>query len=484
MKQSTRNADPKYQQIAGKVEDLISAGTFRAGDRLPSVRSLSRDWGVSVTTAIGAYSLLEDKGVVEARDRSGYFVRPKVIAADRLPRRTRAAGAKGAPVSISSADITEDVMDSTCAPGVVPFGAAVPCDDILPTSKLMTLYHSVIRSEGATSFQYAMPPGREDLRIEIAKRLIECGIAVSPEEIIVTSGAMDAILLAIKSFCEPGDVVAVESPTYFGILSLVKELGLKAIEVPVLADDGVCVEALEEAFKSHPVKACILQPNFHNPMGSVIPTDSKRRIVELAEKHQVTIIEDDLYGDLFFGPKRPPALKAFDPGEVVIHCGSYSKALAPGLRVGWILPDSRYHRVKNLKYATSIANATVSEMVVAAFLKTGGVDRHLRKIRKILAQQTLQIREAILKEFPEGTRVSNPKGGFVLWCEMPDGFDSEKFSIAALNRKISIVPGTLFSATCGLRNLFRISCGSPLDDRSQRAIGILARLAQAQLDGK
>jgi DNA-binding transcriptional MocR family regulator len=216
-------------------------------------------------------------------------------------------------------------------------------------------------------------------------------------------------------------------------------------------------------------------------MGSVIPIDQKRRIVQLAEKHRVTIIEDDLYGDLYFGPKRPPALKAFDTGDWVIHCGSYSKALAPGLRVGWILPGSRYHRVKNLKYATSLSNASVSEMVVAAFLKTGGVDRHLRRTRQILAQQTLQIRETILREFPEGTRVSSPKGGFVLWCEMPDGFDSEKFSIAALKRKISIVPGTLFSASRGLQNSFRVSCGSPLDNRSQRAIGILARLAASQL---
>jgi len=470
--------DPKYQQIAEKVENLIGVGTFRAGDRLPSVRAISRDWRVSVTTAVGAYSLLEDKGVVEARNRAGDFVRPRIITADRLPR---SRPPKGSPVDVSCAGITEYVMDAASSTDVIPFGAAVPSDDILPTSKLLSLYHSVARSKSASAFQYSMPPGREDLRIEMAKRLLEAGIAVSPEEVIVTSGAMDAVLLAIKSVCDAGDVVAVESPTYFGILSLVRELGLKAIEVPILPEGGVSVDALADAFNNHPVKACILQPNFHNPMGSVIPRDRKKRIVQLAEEHGVTIIEDDLYGDLYFGPTRPPALKAFDTGDVVIHCGSYSKALAPGLRVGWILPGSRFHRVKNLKYATSIANNTISEMVVAEFLKAGGVDRHLRRTRQIFARQTLQIREAILREFPAGTRVSSPEGGFVLWCEMQDGFDSEKFSVAALKRKISVVPGTLFSATCGLRNCFRISCGFPLDDRAHRGIGILARLAASQM---
>ncbi len=478
MKSTANTFDPKYQQIAEKVEDLITVGTFRAGDRLPSVRSLSRDWRVSVTTAVGAYSLLEDRGVVEARNRSGYFVRPRVISTDRLPRKVPA---KGLPVNISCAGFTENVMDSAALPGVVPFGAAVPSDEILPTSKLTSIYHSVMRSAGADAFQYSMPPGRESLRIEMSKRLLEAGVAVSPDEVIVTSGAMDAVLLALKSVCDAGDVVAVESPTYFGILSLVKELGMKAIEVPVLADGGVCVDALEDAFRGHPVKACILQPNFHNPMGSVIPNDQKKRIIQLAEQFDVTIIEDDLYGDLYFGPRRPPALKSFDSGDTVIHCGSYSKSIAPGLRVGWIIPGSRYHRVKNLKYATSIANSTVSEMFVASFLKEGGVDRHLRRTRQIFAKQTLQIREAILREFPAGTRVSNPQGGFVLWCEMLEGFDSEKFAVDALKRKISVVPGTLFSASCGLRSSFRISCGFPLNETAHRGIGILAKLAAARM---
>lgn len=475
MKSETITGDPVYQQIAERVEGLIAGGTFRSGDRLPSVRSLSRDWRVSVTTAVGAYSLLEDRGLVEPRSRSGYYVRARRLSPERVPRQNEV---ESDPFEVGCAGITEKIMDASAMPGIVPFGAAVPANEILPSAKLSALYGSVIRSAGASAHQYSMPPGLLELRIELAKRLLGAGIAVSPDEIIATSGAIDAVLLAVKSVCEAGDVVAVESPTYFGILSMVRELGLKVVEIPVFSDRGVYVEALAEAFAAHPVKACILQPNYHNPVGSVMPDLEKRRVVELARKYGVTVIEDDLYGDLHFSEKRPSSLKAFDSGDTVIHCGSYSKSLAPGLRVGWIVPGSRYHRIKNLKYATSLANATASEMVVAEFLKSGGVERHLRKARRIYARQTHEIREAILQSFPGEIRVTQPEGGFLLWCQMPEGFDSESFALAALNRKISVVPGTLFSASCGLRNCFRISCGFPLDDRSRRALGILARLAE------
>lgn len=469
--------DPFYQQIAGRVEGLIAAGTFRPGDRLPSVRNLSRDWRVSVTTAIGAYSLLEDRGVVEPRARSGYYVRARHLAPEFLPS---SIAVESDPVEVSCAEITEKVMDAASQPGVIPFGAAVPGDGILPAAKLASLYRSVTRSAGASAFQYSMPPGNHDLRVELAKRLLAAGIVVSPDEIITTSGALDAVLLAVTATCKAGDVIAVESPTYFGILSMVMELGLKVVEIPVVPGHGVCAESLAEAFTAHPVKACILQPNFHNPVGSVIPDEEKKRIVALARKHGVALIEDDLYGDLHFSETRPASLKAFDPGDTVIHCGSYSKSLAPGLRVGWIVPGaSRYHRIKSLKYATSLANATISEMVVAEFLKSGGIDRHLRKVRRLYARQTHEIREAILEYFPDQIRVTDPAGGFLLWCQMPDGFDSEAFALAALKRKISVVPGTLFSASCGLRNCFRISCGSPLDAPSRRALGILAKLAGA-----
>ncbi len=474
MKSAPPTSDPVYHRLADRVEELIAGGSFRAGDRLPSVRSLSRDWRVSVTTAIGAYSLLEDRGLVEPRPRSGYYVKARRLAPERLPQRVEV---EGGPLEVGCAEITERIMDATYLPGVVPFGAAVPGEAIFPSAKLASLHASAVRAAGAAAFEYSMPPGLPALRVELAKRLLNAGIAVTPDEILVTSGAMDAVLLALKSTCEPGEVVAVESPTYFGILNLVRELGMKAVELPVAADRGVCAESLAEAFASHPVKACILQPNFHNPVGSLVPDAEKRRLVELARKHHVVLIEDDLYGDLHHDGKRPASLKAFDPGDTVIHCGSFSKSLAPGLRVGWIVPGRRSHRIKSLKYATSLANATASELVVAEFLKSGGVERHLRKVRRLYARQTQEIREAILAQFPPEIRVTRPEGGFVLWCQMPEGFDSEEFALAALRRRISVVPGTLFSASCGLRNCFRINCGFPLDEPSRRAVGILARLA-------
>ena len=478
MKSTTSPPEPIYQTVADRLAGLIGAGTFRAGDRLPSVRALSRDWRVSITTVLGAYSLLEDRGIVMPRSRSGYYVRPRPVTRERLPR---PLSGKREPVDVSLAGITEQIMDAASAPGVVPFGAAVPTEEIFPSARLATLFGSVVRAAQAPArSRSSMPPGRRELRVQIAKRLLGAGIAVAPDEIMTTSGAIDAVLLALRATCEPGDLVAVESPTYFGILSMVQELGLKVIELPVRSVGGVSVDAVAEAFAGHPVKACVLQPNFQNPVGAVISDTDKKQIVGLAAASGVTLIEDDLYGDLHFGAERPRALKAFDPGDTVIHCGSYSKALAPGLRVGWIVAGSRFHRIKRLKYAHSLANATASELVLAEYLKSGGVDRHLRKVRRTFAQQTQQIREALIDIFPAGIRVANPTGGFVLWCEMPPGFDSERFALAALARRISVVPGTLFSASCGLRHCFRISCGFPLDDRARRALGILGKLAADQ----
>lgn len=471
---------PIYQRIAEKVEQLISAGTFRPGDRLPSVRELSRDWRVSVTTAVGAYGLLEDRGLVEPRPRSGYYVRPRSISPGQVPRTHPEVAS--APVEVSTAEITERVMDAVASPGVVPFGAAVPSDEAFPAAKLASMFTAAIRESGAAAFRYSMPPGLPELRLQLAKRLLQSGIAVSPDEIITTSGAMDAIALALQSCCRAGDVVVVESPTYFGVLNLVRELELKVMEVPVLAGRGVCADSLEKAFAEHPVRACILQPNFHNPVGSVIPDGEKKKIVALARTHGVTVIEDDLYGDLHYSGIRRSALKAFDEEDTVIHCGSYSKAFAPGLRVGWILPGSRFHRIKQLKYAFSLASSTTSELALARFLRSGGVDRHLRRVRRLYGQQTHAIREALLETFPEGLRVTHPEGGFLLWCELPPPFDSETFALEAFRRKISVVPGTIFSASCGLRNCFRISCGFPLDEPAQRALGVLGEIAARQME--
>ncbi len=465
---------PLYQDLADRLASSIRGGTFPPGDRLPSVRRLSREHGVSISTVIEAYARLEGQGLVEARARSGYFAKVLPPKLDRLPR---AAAHAPKPVKIECASIFEAVMDAVADPRVVPFGAAVPDDAIIPHARLASLANAVVRRLGAAAFRYNLPPGRRELRTAVAKRLLAAGIQAAPDEILTTQGATEAVSLALRAVTKPGDLVAVETPTFFGLLHLVRDLGLKVLEIPVCPSEGLMVDALKTALAKHRITACLVQPNFQNPLAGLMPPEAKRRLVALAETHDFTLIEDDLYGDLIHHGERPCSLARYDTTGRVIHCGAVSKTLAPGLRVSWIVPGRHYAEVRHLKHVHNPANSTLSELVVAEFFNAGGYDRHLRRVRTLYARQCAEMRRAVIEHIPEA-RVNDPRGGFVLWVEMPAGFDAERFAVRAFEEKISLVPGSIFSPTCGLQHCFRLSCGFAFDERTHAAIRTLGRIAK------
>jgi DNA-binding transcriptional MocR family regulator len=465
---------PLYQELAERMGDLIRKGTFSAGNRLPSVRSMSREHGVSITTVIEAYGRLEDRGLIEPRARSGYFVSAPKVVNGELPRPARTSRIA---VAVKCPDIFAAVVEAVADPGIVPFGAAVPGDGIVPGIRIASLSNAICRRMGSAAYRYSMAPGRIELRAAVARRLLTAGVKVTPDDIVTTLGATEALALVLRAMTRPGEVVAVEIPTYFGVLHLLKDLGLKVAEVPMNARDGIDLNALDEIAARLPVKACIVQPSYQNPVGSCMSDASKRRLVEIAAARDFTIIEDDLYGELGHSGHRPKALKHFDRHDRVVLCGSVSKSLAPALRVGWVLPGKRIDEIKRLKTIHYPANATVSELVVAEFFRMGGYERHLRRIGGLFAKQCAVMRESVLKTFPEGTRVNQPKGGFVLWIEMPAGFDSEEFAARALAKGISLMPGSFFSATCRMKHCLRLSCGTACDDRALKAVATLGKLA-------
>ncbi|MEO5714194.1 MAG: PLP-dependent aminotransferase family protein [Luteolibacter sp.] len=463
---------PMYQELAAKLARLIRSGTFAPGDRLPSVRQASREHQVSITTVMEAYRSLEEQGVIEARPRSGYYVPPPVPDPARMPL---AAKHSPRPIRIEPSAIFESVMDLAENRRVVPFAAAAPDESIIPSAKLATITHAVMRKHKADALRYTPPMGRRELRLALSRRLLVAGIKATPEDIITTHGATEALALALRAATNRGDLVAVETPTYFGILHLMRDLGLRAIEIPVCPHRGMLMDALEKALARHRITACVVQPNFHNPLGSVMAPDDKKRLAKLSEVHGFTIIEDDVYGELSHDGSRPSSIALH--GGNVIHCGSVSKTLAPGLRVGWLVPGEHHAAVKSLKLLQSPWNTTLSELTVAGFLDAGGYDRHLRRIRGLYALQCARTRQAVVKYFPASCRVNQPAGGFVLWVEMPVGFDSEAFTVDAVARGISLVPGTLFSPTGGLRNCFRLSCGFAFGPHTLDAIATLGELA-------
>lgn len=467
-----KGAVPLYQDLASRLAGLIRAGTFSAGDRLPSVRQASREHQVSITTVMEAYRSLEDQGIIEARPRSGYYVPPPSLDVSKLPMTARHSKK---PIIIAQASIFQSVMDLAENRNVIPFAAAAPDDSIIPSAKLASITHAVLRKFKSDALRYTPPMGRRELRLALSRRLLVAGIKAGPDEIITTQGATEALLLALRATTKLGDLVAVETPTYFGILHLIRDLGLRAIEVPVCTRDGMMIDALETALKKHRIAACVVQPNFQNPIGSVMSAEAKKRLADLSVNHNFAIIEDDVYGELSHDGGRPPSIALY--GGNVIHCGSISKTLAPGLRVGWMVPGSWLAEVKRLKTIQFPWNATLSELVVASFLDAGGYDRHLRRIRELYALQCARTRQAVVRFFPPDCRVNQPAGGFVLWLEMPADFDSEAFTITAVAEGISLVPGTLFSPSGGLKNCFRLSCGFAFGPRTLDAIATLGRLA-------
>jgi DNA-binding transcriptional MocR family regulator len=462
-----------YRDLADRLAGLIRGGTFSAGDRLPSIRHTSREHHVSITTAVEAYRRLEDDGLIEARPRSGYFVKPPVYATGRAF--TAATRRIAKPVLVEQSAIFEAIMDSVENRQMIPFASAAPDDSLIPHRKLANLAGAVLRKHGPEALRYTPPTGRRELRVALSRRLLALGIKAAPDEIITTHGATEALLLSLRATTKRGDIVAVESPTYFGILNLIRDLGLRALEIPVDPASGLSLEALEAALKKHRIAACVVQPNFQNPIGCLMPDARKKQLAALSEQYDFTVIEDDVYGELALDGQRPASIALY--GGNVIHCGSTSKTLAPGLRVGWLVPGRHLTEIKRLKLIQCPWNATLSELIVAGFLDEGGYDRHLRRLRGIYARQCQLMRQAVIRAFPATCRVSQPAGGFVLWVEMPDGFNSEAFAVDAIAQGISLVPGTLFSPSGGLKNCFRLSGGFAMEARELAAITTLGSLA-------
>ncbi|HSB95123.1 MAG TPA: PLP-dependent aminotransferase family protein, partial [Spongiibacteraceae bacterium] len=387
-----------------------------------------------------------------------------------------------APNEVTGQQLAMQLIKAANDPKLLPLGAAVPHAQFMPVQAVAAAMARALRQHGAAAAAYTFPPGHLNLRRQIAKRMTELGCPTDPEGIVITNGCQEALGLALRALTQPGDVVAIESPTFYGLLQVIEALGLKALEIPTDPRDGMSVEALEFALQQWPVRVCIVTPNFSNPLGSCMSTERKRALVKLLEQRDIPLIEDDVYGDLGFEGSRPGIAKALDPsGNTVIYCSSFSKTLTPGLRVGWIAAGRQRAEIEYHKYVLNLASPTASQMAVAELLERGGYDRYLRQARRDYATAVARMSRAVELYFPEGTRVTQPQGGFVIWIEFPAAIDSNALYRQALQHGISIAPGTMFSATGRYRNFIRLNCAVPWDTRTEKSIARLGQLALAML---
>lgn len=465
---------PLYAQVADAVAKMIREGVLRPGEKTPSLRRVCSQHGVSMSTAVQAFVELESRGLVEPRHKSGFFVKAPPAVPARLdaprPPRISMAGSLG--------NLHASLFDAVASANLVALGGAVPSADILPTVKLNRMLAEKARHAGARGVAYDLPPGSEALRRQISKRMVRGGAVVAPAEIITTCGATEALMLALRAVTKPGDVVAVESPTYFGILHLLEGLGLRGLEIPAEPECGMRLDLLERALNEQPVSACIALPAFSNPLGASMSDDDKRRLVALLKEREVPLIEDDVFGALPFGPRRTRTCKSYDDSGLVLFCSSFSKTLAPGYRVGWVAPGRYYHAVRMAKLTHTLATATLPELAIASFLAEGGYDHWLRSVRAIYKDSVTRMRRAILEEFPAGTAVTAPQGGFLLWVTMPPQVDALELYERALAKGISIAPGHMFSLEQRHTSCIRISCGERWSPRLAGAIRTLGGLAR------
>jgi len=474
MRNLRRSSTPLYRTLAREIERQIGQGALRVGDRVPSVRFLGRQHRVSISTVLQAYFWLEGRGYIEARPRSGFYVR--LPFTERIPE-PKFEERESPPHKVETGAVIDEVLRSIAKPFMTPLGAALPGPEILPTNRLNLLLRRAINQRPFHSGSYAFPPGWDALCRQIARRSLEFGCNFAPSDIVITCGAMEALNLALRAVVRSGEVVAIESPTYFGVLQAIESLGMRTIEIPTHPHTGMDLEALENAIRNHHVKACVVMTNCHNPLGYVLADEQKRALADLAARYEVPVIEDDLYGDLAF-EGRPRTAKSFDQAGMVLLCSSFSKALAPGFRVGWIHAGRFRVHVERLKFITTVAAASLPQMALAAFLESGGYERYLRRLRVIFSDQVQTMSRAIAKYFPEGTRVTRPMGGYLLWTELPKRVDAFGLYRAALRENISILPGIIFSPTARFKHHIRISCGYPWSEELDRALVVLGRLCQ------
>lgn len=468
---------PLYERVGSEIVSLIDGGTYRVGERLPSIRQLSSKLNVSINTVMQAYAVLEDRRVIQARPQSGYYVCPKVPEITGEPV---ASNQRFRATAVTFSDLCQLVIRNMMNPELLPLASAIPNPQHLPVDKLSRIMSAELRRFGAQSISYFMPPGSERLRTQIAKRSLIYGVGVRPDEVLVTSGCVEAVQLALHATCKPGDTIAVESPFYFNFLQLIAEMGLKALEIPSTPKEGISIEALSYAIEHNKVSACLVIPNFSNPLGTLMPDERKRELVQLLARHEIPLIEDDIHGDLCFTDQRPVAAKAFDHKGLVIYCSSFSKTLAPGYRVGWAIGGRYQAEMERLKMMSNLATASPTQLAIAEFLANGGYDHHLRAIRRVYAKNLSQMTDAVVRHFPEGTRMTRPGGSFMLWVEMPEEIDSVQLFHRALERGISITPGSIFSLSGKYRNYMRVSTAF-WDDKAERGIETLGLLVKEML---
>ena len=429
----------RYLTLAKQLQQRIELGEIHPGTRIPSIRALSQQHNLSKNTVIRALSELEDQQLIEARPRQGFIVCPPQQTTTEL-----------APRKVQLGATAFSVLGDANQPGKLALGSAYP-DARWPT--VSWYYQQQARTAKRWAQQaykrqshYSTPPGDPELRRVLADYFNATTFSCNSEEIVITQGTQEAVSLCLHAVAEPGDIIAVESPCYYGTLQCIEALGLRVLELPSDPLNGTNINALENALKQWPIKAVLTNPSFNNPLGFSLSLQNRQRLIQLANQWDIAIIEDDVAGELSYNNQRPSPLKALDTQQRVLYCGSLSKTIDVDIRLGWVLPGRYYDPINYYKFVTSIACPALTQQSIAELLKGRRYRRHLKQITTAYAERCQHLTEDVYQHWPKETILIQPQGGILQWFELNKTVDSDQLFQSALKQGIGIAPGNLFCA--------------------------------------
>lgn len=461
-----------YNEIANNIAHKIKNGVLKTGERLPSVRMLSRQHGIGINTAKRIFLELEARSLIASKPQSGYFVSTPGYFRLPLPEASR-------PLStaklVEPHQLIDSVYSNLARKDLTLFSIGVPSGSLLPLAKLKKEIVSATRALGEGGAEYEPLQGNEKLKRMVAARSLAWEGHLKESDIITTHGCMNALALCLMTLTKPGDTIALESPCYPGILQLAVSFGLKVLEVATDPVTGISINALKKLLPK--INVCLLVPNFNTPLGYCMPDEHKKEIVALLAQYNIPLIEDDTYGDLHFGAARPRCCKSFDTEGNVLWCSAVSKTLAPGYRVGWVAAGKYKEQVLRMKLVHSLSATTIIHEAVGNFLITGRYDHHLRSMRKTLQENYNHFAGVIATHFPAGTKISQPQGGLALWVQLPKQVDTTELYNDALKKRISIAPGRMFTLQDQFQNCMRLCIGLPWSDNLKLKLQQLGKLA-------
>ncbi len=481
---------PLYQQIRDQMRQLIATGALPVGERLPPSRDLATRLGVHRTTVANAYAELTADGFIEGHVGRGTFV-ARGVEPPRAPQSPRfsATLSNGYLWQMLFADApVDDPLDalvrdhgSAADPRLISFTTARPADELMPVEDFRRVTNEVLRREGRTLLQLGPSDGYPPLKDFLRGELRREGINAGERELLITNGCQQALDLVRKVFLRPGDVVVMENPVYPGAIQTFAGRGLKCLGVPV-DENGLNLDVLESVLTQQPVRLLLVTPSFHNPTGTTLTLEQRRRLLQMAARHHVPVIEDSIYSVLRFRGRDIPSLRALDTNGLVIHINSFSKVCFPGLRVGWIVAgEPVIERLRLAKQATDLHTDQLAQAALAEFGRRGLLARLTARARKLYRQRVEILEEAMAKHMPEEIRWSRPEGGMVMWVTLPAGLDAGALLVKARERNLVFAPGRFFYFQAIQPNTLRLGFSGVHEKKIPQGIEVLGALLKSEL---